>query len=206
MKKLNHRRNHAAARQVHGIWQRHRKTVQNSRTVTVKNALRVASGARCIRQVGAGVFIKFRPLKCVCCTTQQFLIAKKMRQLAFRHLKAIGHHDDVPDRGTSRRNVFKQRQKGGVNQHHDIFCVLHRVAHLLNKQSRVHRMAHRAHARYRVVGFQVPVTRPCQRRYPLTRFDTQRQQGSSQALAPVMRIGIVGAVDLAIAQRTDNFN
>ncbi len=75
-----------------------------------------------------------------------------------------GHHYPSLNIGALFRHLLNQRHEVGVGEHVLIVGVIDDVDNLLGEKSRVDRVANVARAGRRIIGFQMPVVVPGQRR------------------------------------------
>jgi len=129
-----------------------------------------------------------------------------MAPLPSGHVRAVSHDDNVTYRRAIGFDRFHQGQKFGIDHHHCVLSVLHGVAHLVDEQARIDRVANGTHACDRVVRFEVAVARPSERRHTFAKLHAQTCERCSQLAAPLVSISVGVPVHLTVGECAHDFD
>jgi hypothetical protein len=135
---------------------------------------------------------------------QQLLVAEELERAGCRHMRAVGHQDEMPDGLHLRRQLLDQRQEGQVEEQDLVRRVIENVDQLVDEEPRIDRVADRAYARDRVVELDVPVAVPGQCRDPVAEADFELSQRLGQLLRSAIDLGICREVHRPLDRAGDN--
>ena len=195
MEHRHNRQHRARRRQVLGVRQRNRESVQDGRPMAEEHALRLAGGARGVAERRRGVLFELRPLEIIGLGCDEILVAGKSRDRRLWPAAAVGHRHPVLHALALGGELLDQRREREIEEHDRIFGVADDVGELLVEQTRIDRVGDRAHARDRVVELEVAITIPGERSDPVSGNDAQPRQGAGEPARASMRVAVRIAVD-----------
>ena len=195
VKHRHDRKHRARRRQVLGVRQRDRESVQNGRPVAEEHALRVAGSARGVAQRRRSVLVELRPLEIIGLGCDEILVAGKSRDRRLRPVAAVGHRHPVLHAFARCGELLDQRREGEIEEHDAVLGVVDDVGELLVEQTRIDRVGDRAHARDRVVQLEVAVAIPGERSDPGSGRDAQPRHCAGETARARVRVAIRIAMD-----------
>ena len=138
--------------------------IEHDGPMRIERTLGISGGAGCVAQRRSGAFVEAWPVKNLACWGDQVLVVEDLRDaLDGGSIGCIGQAHPVAYLGAVSGDALDDRRKACIEDHRFVFRVVDDVDQLLRVQTRVAGMHHHAAARYRVIGFQVPVVVPCDR-------------------------------------------
>ena len=178
--------------------------MQQGRAVAVEHALGIARRARGVAERGRGALVEDRPRVVLALAREQGLVAEDVGERGRGHVRFVGHHHDLLDRGELVRDPLHQLDEGEVHEQHPVLGVVDDVDDLLGEEAGVHRVQHGAHAGDAVEELLVAVAVPGQRADPVAVFDAEPGHEVGDAPRAPLAFGIAVAVDRAFDGARDH--
>jgi len=119
-------------------------------------------------------------------------------------MRPVGHDDVVLDGRPRGGHLLGERHKRQVEEQHLVLGVVDNVGELVGEEPRVDGVAHGADAGDRVIGLEVAMVVPGDRRHPVAEPDTETHQRLRELLGARLGIGIGKAMERAFRRARDD--
>jgi hypothetical protein len=192
-----------ARREVEAVGQRRAVGMQHRGAMLVESAFWIAGRARGVAERGGEPLVEYRPGEIVAFRREQILIAERIRRRA-GHRRAIGERHPMLYARAMRAQLLDHVAADEVEEHGSVFGVIDDVDDLVVEQSRIDRVADRAHARDGVVEFEMAVTVPGEGRDAIAYGDPEPRQRVGEPPRARMRRADGVAMERPIARTADD--
>ena len=197
VKQRHHDEDRIARREREAVGRTGGEGVQDRRAMAVEHAFRVAGGPRGVAERAGRILVELWPVIVCGGRRDQFLVAEQVLHRELRHLASVAQRHPAAHQRELRRQHLDQGREDRIEEDKPVLGMMHDVLKLFRKQSRVDGVQHAAGAGDAVIGLEMPIAVPRQRRDAIAMSDPERVECARDPFRPRGDLRIVGAVKAA---------